>query len=88
MPAPATSWPFFDSEHHPLEPSRPIRIAPVRLGTHVWFSRSATVLPGVTIGEHAVVAARSIVTDDVPARTVVSGYQRDWSERCISWRRD
>lgn len=64
---------IFDSDHHSLEPSRPMRIAPVRLGTNVWVGRSATILPGVTIGDHAVVAAGSVVTDDVPARTVVAG---------------
>lgn len=64
---------IFDSDHHPLEPARPTRIAPVRLGANVWVGRSATILPGVTIGDHAVVGAGSVVTDDVPARTVVAG---------------
>jgi acetyltransferase-like isoleucine patch superfamily enzyme len=64
---------IFDSNHHSLEPSRPIRIAPVRLGINVWVGRSATILPGVTIGDHAVIAAGSIVTSDVPARTLVGG---------------
>jgi acetyltransferase-like isoleucine patch superfamily enzyme len=32
-----------------------------------------TILPGVTIGDHAVIAAGSIVTGDVPARTLVAG---------------
>jgi acetyltransferase-like isoleucine patch superfamily enzyme len=64
---------IFDSDHHPLEPSRPTRVAPVRLGLNVWVGRSATILPGVTIGDHAVIAAGSIVTGDVPARTLVAG---------------
>jgi acetyltransferase-like isoleucine patch superfamily enzyme len=64
---------IFDSDHHALEPSRPTRFAPVRLGTTVWVGRSATILPGVTIGDHAVIAAGSIVTGDVPARTLMAG---------------
>jgi acetyltransferase-like isoleucine patch superfamily enzyme len=64
---------IFDSDHHQLEPSRPTRVAPVRLGANVWVGRSATILPGVTIGDHAVIAAGSIVTSDVPARTLVAG---------------
>jgi acetyltransferase-like isoleucine patch superfamily enzyme len=64
---------IYDSDYHPMEPSRPTRIAPVRLGANVWVGRSATILPGVTIGDHAVIAAGSIVTDDVPARTLVAG---------------
>jgi acetyltransferase-like isoleucine patch superfamily enzyme len=64
---------IFDSDFHPMEPSRPTRTAPVRLGANVWVGRSATILPGVTIGDHSVIAAGSIVTEDVPARTVVAG---------------
>lgn len=64
---------IFDSDHHPIEPSRPTRVAPVRLGTNVWIGRSATILPGVTIGDHAVIAAGSIVMSDVPAKTLVAG---------------
>ena len=64
---------IFDTDHHPMEPSRPTRFAPVRLGANVWVGRSATILPGVTIGDHAVIAAGSIVTGDVPARTLMAG---------------
>jgi acetyltransferase-like isoleucine patch superfamily enzyme len=38
-----------------------------------WIGASATVLKGVTIGQAAVVAANSVVTRDVPARTIVAG---------------
>jgi acetyltransferase-like isoleucine patch superfamily enzyme len=44
---------IFDSDHHPIEPSRPTRFAPVRLGANVWVGRSVTILPGVTIGDRA-----------------------------------
>ena len=64
---------IYDTNHHPMEPSRPTRFAPVRLGANVWVGRSAMILPGVTIGDHAVIAAGSIVTSDVPARTLVAG---------------
>src|SRR5262249_32645799 len=64
---------IFDTNHHPMQPSRPTRRAPVRLGNNVWIGRAAIILPGVTIGDHAVIAAGSVVTDDVPARTLVAG---------------
>ena len=64
---------IFDTDHHQLEPSRPTRVAAVRLGANVWVGRSATILPGVSIGDHAVVAAGSVVTEDVPAKTLVAG---------------
>jgi acetyltransferase-like isoleucine patch superfamily enzyme len=62
-----------DTDFHEVEEGRPVRIAPVVIGRNVWIGRGATVLPGVTIGDHAVVAAGAIVTEDVPARTVVAG---------------
>ena len=50
--------------------AHPRRIA---IGDHVWIGFDAVVLPGVTIGEGAVVGAKSVVTKDVPAYTVVAG---------------
>ena len=49
-------------------PTRPIRIA-----RNVWIGFGACVLPGVRIGEGAVVGARSVVTGDVPPGAVVAG---------------
>jgi len=43
------------------------------IGRNVWISFDSCVLPGVTIGEGAVVGARSVVTEDVPPYTVVAG---------------
>lgn len=61
--------------NHDLNPSkkRKNHYAPVRIGNHVWIGSNATVLPGVTIGDWAVVAAGAVVTKDVPAMTVVGG---------------
>jgi hypothetical protein len=46
---------------------------PVRLGNNVWLGDHSTVLKGVTIGDNSVVAARAVVTHDVPANVVVAG---------------
>jgi acetyltransferase-like isoleucine patch superfamily enzyme len=46
---------------------------PVRVGRNVWIGFDVCVLPGVTIGEGAVVGARSVVVADVPPFTVVAG---------------
>jgi acetyltransferase-like isoleucine patch superfamily enzyme len=43
------------------------------IGNNVWIAAGATVIGGVTIGDHAVVAAGSVVTKDVPADTLVGG---------------
>ncbi len=63
----------FDSDQHDFDAERPEAMAPVRIGDHVWIASDCTVLKGVTIGEHAVVGARSLVTRDVPPHTLVLG---------------
>ena len=47
--------------------------APIVIGKRVWIGSSATVCPGVTIGDGAVVAAGAVVTRDVPCNTVAGG---------------
>lgn len=61
--------------NHPLEPTerRGTISRPIHIGRNAWIGAAATVLPGVTIGENAVVAAGAVVTSDVPANTVVAG---------------
>ena len=46
---------------------------PVRIEDDVWVGANAVILPGVTIGEHCVVAAGAIVTKDVPPHSLVAG---------------
>lgn len=43
------------------------------VGNDVWIGNGALVMPGVTIGDGAIVAARSVVASDVPAYAVVAG---------------
>jgi acetyltransferase-like isoleucine patch superfamily enzyme len=63
------------SENHPLDPSdrQALIPKPVVVRRNVWIGSGATILPGVTIGENAVVAAGAVVSRDVPANTVVAG---------------
>jgi acetyltransferase-like isoleucine patch superfamily enzyme len=63
----------FDSDQHDFDDARPEEYAPVRIGDHVWVASDCTVLKGVTIGEHAVVGARSLVTRDVAPHALVFG---------------
>lgn len=46
---------------------------PVTIGNNVWIGDKATILPGVNIGDGAVIAANCVVTKDVPAYCVVAG---------------
>jgi acetyltransferase-like isoleucine patch superfamily enzyme len=47
--------------------------APVRIGRRAWLGMRVLVLPGVTIGADAIVAAGAVVTEDVPPGSVVGG---------------
>ena len=47
--------------------------APIVIGKNVWIGSSVTVVPGVYIGDGAIVAAGSVVTRDVPPNTIVAG---------------
>ena len=48
-------------------------LCPVSIGDHVWIGGRAVIVPGVTIGEGAVVGMGSVVTKDVPPYAVVGG---------------
>lgn len=63
------------SETHPVEPEQREALIgkPIHIKRHAWIGAGATILPGVTVGEHAVVAAGAVVSKDVPSRTVVGG---------------
>jgi acetyltransferase-like isoleucine patch superfamily enzyme len=61
--------------NHDMQPEKRANLhpAPVRIGSRVWIGANCTVLPGVTIGDGAVVAAGAVVTKDVAPNTVVGG---------------
>ena len=46
---------------------------PVRIGRNVWIGSGVQILPGVTIGDHSVIGAGSVVTGDIPANMVALG---------------
>ncbi len=61
--------------NHSLDPTQrgDMIPAPIHIGKNTWIGANATVLPGVCIGDGAVVAAGAVVTRDVPENTVVGG---------------
>nr|WP_214460427.1 DapH/DapD/GlmU-related protein [Flavihumibacter fluvii] len=63
------------TENHPLDPAERSSLIckPIVIKRNAWIGAAVTLLPGVTIGENAVVAAGAVVTKDVPANTVVGG---------------
>lgn len=61
--------------NHIMDPAkrRGLTLAPVHIKRNAWLGANVTVLPGVTIGENAVIAAGSVVTKDVPNNVIVAG---------------
>lgn len=58
---------------HPLQARYPATSAPVTIRAGSFIGAGATILAGRTIGPRALVAAGSVVTEDVPPDTVVAG---------------
>ena len=64
--------------NHGMALGQPMRIqphtsAPISIGKDVWIGRGSCILPGVTIGDGAIIGANSVVTRNVPPRTLVAG---------------
>ena len=71
---------FVSDENHGMDPSSGVRYEkqklttkPVVLGRNVWVGEKAIILPGVTVGDNAIIGAGSVVTKDVPANTIAVG---------------
>lgn len=69
----ATYVSIYDTHFHPVSEGTPTFTKPITIGKNVWLGRLATVLPGVRIGDHSVVAAGAVVTHDIPPHTVAAG---------------
>jgi acetyltransferase-like isoleucine patch superfamily enzyme len=61
--------------NHDIDPRKrsTLHPAPISIGQDVWIGANATVVPGVTIGDGAIIAAGAVVTKDVPPNVIVGG---------------
>jgi acetyltransferase-like isoleucine patch superfamily enzyme len=68
-----------DADHRFDDPARPVpwqgftTKGPTRLGDNVWCGTNVVITSGVTVGERCVIGANSVVTKDLPPRTVAAG---------------
>lgn len=64
-----------DTQSNPNEipKNRPLFSKPIFIDSNVWIGEGAFILPGVTVGFGAVIAAGAVVTRDVPPQTIVAG---------------
>ena len=63
-----------------LNPSRDIQVQ-----NHVWIGMQCQILKGVTITQGSIVAARSVVTKDIPANTLVAGVPARIIRENVEW---
>lgn len=63
------------SEGHPVSSQNRHSLVPghIHIKKNAWIGAGATILPGVTIGENAIVAAGAVVSKDVPDNAIVGG---------------
>lgn len=62
-----------DHDHNYKDGNVGFVTSPVHIGSDVWIGANAVILRGVTIGDHAVIAAGAVVSRDVPAYAVAGG---------------
>lgn len=53
--------------------AKPVKTRPIVIGKNVWLGANSVVLPGVEIGDNAIVAAGAVVTNNVESNCVVAG---------------
>lgn len=61
------------TNNHDEQQHRILLCKPVVIKRNAWIGAGVTILPGVTIGENAIVGAAAVVTKDVPANAIVVG---------------
>lgn len=64
---------IISANHEPGNLEHSLPDAPVRIGRHCWLGKNATVLPGVELGDHCVVAAGAVVTKSFGPGSTVAG---------------
>lgn len=73
----SSSLSLVSQAHHHASFSRPydttFQQKPVRIGNDVWIGARAVIMPGVTVGDGAIVAANAVVTKNVPPYAIVGG---------------
>lgn len=61
------------TDNHDFQNRYVLRCGSVRICRNAWIGANVTIMPGVTIGENAVIAGGAVVTKDVPTNTIVGG---------------
>jgi carbonic anhydrase/acetyltransferase-like protein (isoleucine patch superfamily) len=74
-----------DSDSHKILSKEYVMTKPITIGDHVWIGTRAIILKGVTIGNGSIIAAGSVVTKNVPEKTIVAGAPAKIIKKNIEW---
>lgn len=64
---------FISANHSADDLNEHVKSTPIRIGENVWLGANCVVLPGVQIGNNAIIGAGSVVTKDVATNSIVGG---------------
>lgn len=80
---------FQDSPYVPPAERKLTEDDSVRIGSRCWIGEFAVILPGVTIGDGAIIGSHSTVTHDIPANSIAVGSPahvvKQWDEKKQLW---
>lgn len=78
---------IMDNSFHPITEDGIFKpsVAPIKIGNKVWIATNAIILPGVKIGDGAIVAAGAVVTKNIPARCIVAGVPARVIKENVDW---
>ena len=89
---------FICDNNHGLDPTKEdgyrrqnLTVEDVKICDGVWIGQGAYIMPGVTIGEHSIIGANSVVTHDIPAYSIAAGSParvfKRWNFKSNRWER-
>ena len=74
-----------DSNNHTIIRDDYTKTAPIKIGNHVWIGIGAIILPGVTIGDGAIVGAGALVNKDIPPKALAVGCPAKVVRENLDW---
>ena len=68
-----TGWIYTHGVWHSILTGSPVKFGPIVIKDRVWIAANVFIMPDITIGEDAIVGARSVVTKNIKPDSVVAG---------------
>ena len=75
-----------DSDNHNILSSQHKVTQPIKIGNNVWIGMNCTILKGVTIGDGCIIAAGSVVNNDIPNKCLVGGVPAKVLKQNVEWK--